>query len=175
MALFIVFGHPIEQYGAKQLKMRTTLVKLVTFLAMASMFATAQRKGPPDPALGFIAVAHVVKGRAVSRSAAELNGQGGGTERIARGRISFDRVRAALRQRRGEFLPPPALARAPQGSRNDRADADHDRPRRPLRTFHRRPSENHRGFGKARHGARNAHNPVHAAADASGSAGAPGG
>jgi Spy/CpxP family protein refolding chaperone len=30
--------------------MRTTLVKVVTFLAMASMFATAQRKGPPDPA-----------------------------------------------------------------------------------------------------------------------------
>lgn len=30
--------------------MRTTLVKLVTFLAMASMFATAQRKDPPDPA-----------------------------------------------------------------------------------------------------------------------------
>jgi Spy/CpxP family protein refolding chaperone len=30
--------------------MRTTLVKLVTFLALASMFATAQRKGPPDPA-----------------------------------------------------------------------------------------------------------------------------
>src|ERR1700748_3705637 len=40
---------PIEQYGEYD-SMRKPLVKLVSFLAMASMCAMAQHRNPPDPA-----------------------------------------------------------------------------------------------------------------------------